>query len=81
VDITRLEAYYWLDAQLIANNFMKLYLEGCGHKPAPEELINFAADRMGMFGWKNSSHQQYNYLLYVANKLLDKLEDNNGKLS
>jgi hypothetical protein len=74
VDISRLDYYRFLDIQIVASNFMELYIEICPHTPSVEELVAFATDRMGTFDYKDPQHYMYDYLLYLAEESLRELE-------
>mgnify|MGYP006902063597 CR=1 FL=1 len=66
MDITRLDYYRFLDVEIVALNFMSLHIQLCNHTPTPEELVSFAADRMGSSEYKDPEHYMYDYLLYLA---------------
>ena len=52
---------------------MELYLERLKSIPAPEELVSFAADRMGVQEYRDPDHYMYDYLLFLANELLNEV--------
>lgn len=70
MDIERLDYYRFLDIEIVAESFMTLYLERVKHEPVPEELVSFAADRMGVWDYKDPEHYMYDYLFHLAQTVL-----------
>ena len=78
MDLARIKYHRWLDFEVVAKNFMQLYMGSCLHDPVAEELVAFALNMMGKRYWNDPAYQMYDMLYSNALTILNHMsEDKN----